>query len=407
MNKSIKALALALVMLPSLAVAYPKADTFEQAKTKIKDDGLVVVFVHADGWDKHSKKTVDRMMKDADVSKALKDDVVMTLALPNTWSEKQDARLKEQFGKLRVPTPDSIPGINVYTKEGRVLASLSIPFKERKKPAVLAKRIAELKKAHARQSKLMAQAEQANGPEKARLLGEAAFVNGVSRPDNVQKMIQQADPDNKSGMVQVISLNLPHYAIGTAGTKDWQKSLADVKDLMKNPLFNKEQQQQLCCIAIGLLRRHGGMQHKEEMKKMIARLREIDPDSILGQSAIDAERMWVRELNLLEGWSPDVVPAEKVPAEVTGPIPMKEAGTYQVTFKYQRGAHAARFSAVELYDGKTKITEDRHDGNSGHNSRNNVYTLNVPKALKNPRLYITFDMEKNRDSYGKITITKK
>ena len=407
MNKSIKALALALVMLPSLAVAYPKADTFEQAKTKIKDDGLVVVFVHADGWDKHSKKTVDRMMKDADVSKALKDDVVMTLALPNTWSEKQDARLKEQFGKLRVPTPDSIPGINVYTKEGRVLASLSIPFKERKKPAVLAKRIAELKKAHARQSKLMAQAEQASGPEKARLLGEAAFVNGVSRPDNVQKMIQQADPDNKSGMVQVISLNLPHYAIGTAGTKDWQKSLADVKDLMKNPLFNKEQQQQLCCIAIGLLRRHGGMQHKEEMKKMIARLREIDPDSILGQSAIDAERMWVRELNLLEGWSPDVVPAEKVPAEVTGPIPMKEAGTYQVTFKYQRGAHAARFSAVELYDGKTKITEDRHDGNSGHNSRNNVYTLNVPKALKNPRLYITFDMEKNRDSYGKITITKK
>lgn len=407
MNKSIKALALALVMLPSLAVAYPKADTFEQAKTMIKDDGLVVVFVHADGWDKHSKKTVDRMMKDADVSKALKDDVVMTLALPNTWGEKCDARLKERFGKLRVPTPDSIPGINVYTKEGRVLASLSIPFKERKKPAVLAKRIAELKKAHARQSKLMAQAEQASGPEKARLLGEAAFVNGVSRPDNVQKMIQQADPDNKSGMVQVISLNLPHYAIGTAGTKDWQKSLADVKDLMKNPLFNKEQQQQLCCIAIGLLRRHGGMQHKEEMKKMIARLREIDPDSILGQSAIDAERMWVRELNLIEGWSPDVVPAEKVPAEVKGAIPIKEAGTYQVTFKYQRGAHACRFSAVELYDGKTKITEDRHDGNSGHNSRNNVYTLNVPKALKNPRLYITFDMEKNRDSYGKITITKK
>lgn len=406
MNKSIKALALALVMLPSLAVAYPKADTFEQAKTKIKDDGLVVVFVHADGWDKHSKKTVDRMMKDADVSKALKDDVVMTLALPNTWSDKFDARLKERFGKLRVPTPDSIPGINVYTKEGRVLASLSIPFKERKKPAVLAKRIAELKKAHARQSKLMAQAEQASGPEKARLLGEAAFVHGVSRPDNVQKMIQQADPDNKSGMVQVISLNLPHYAIGTAGTKDWQKSLADVKDLMKNPLFNKEQQQQLCCIAIGLLRRHGGMQHKEEMKKMIARLREIDPDSILGQSAIDAERMWIRDLNLVEGWSPDVVPVEKVPVEVKGAIPIKEAGTYQVTFKYQRGAHAGRFSAVELYDGKTKITEDRHDGNSGHNSRNNVYTLNVPKALKNPRLYITFDMEKNRDSYGSIMVTK-
>lgn len=407
MNKSIKALALALVMLPSLAVAYPKADTFEQAKTKIKDDGLVVVFVHADGWDKHSKKTVDRMMKDADVSKALKDDVVMTLALPNTWSEKFDARLKERFGKLRVPTPDSIPGINVYTKEGRVLASLSIPFKERKKPAVLAKRIAELKKAHARQSKLMAQAEQASGPEKARLLGEAAFVNGVSRPDNVQKMIQQADPDNKSGMVQVISLNLPHYAIGTADTKDWQKSLADVKDLMKNPLFNKEQQQQLCCIAIGLLRRHGGMQHKEEMKKMIARLREIDPDSILGQSAIDAERMWVRELNLVEGWSPQVIPADTTPVEVAGPLPIKGAGTYEVGFTYRKGPHAAYIEAVELYDGATKVAEDRHKGSAGIKHSNNVYTLKVASALKKPRLMVTFNMKQNRDSYGSITVSAK
>lgn len=407
MNKSIKALALALVMLPSLAVAYPKADTFEQAKTKIKDDGLVVVFVHADGWDKHSKKTVDRMMKDADVSKALKDDVVMTLALPNTWSEKFDARLKERFGKLRVPTPDSIPGINVYTKEGRVLASLSIPFKERKKPAVLAKRIAELKKAHARQSKLMAQAEQASGPEKARLLGEAAFVHGVSRPDNVQKMIQQADPDDKSGMVQVVSLNLPHYAIGTADTKDWQKSLADVKTLMKNPLFNKEQQQQLCCIAIGLLRRHGGAQHKEEMKKMIARLREIDPDSILGQSAIDAERMWIRDLNLVEGWSPQVIPADTTPVEVAGPLPIKGAGTYEVTFTYRKGPHAAYIEAVELYDGKTKVAEDRHNGSAGIKHSNNVYTLKVASALKKPRLMVTFNMKQNRDSYGSITVSAK
>lgn len=407
MNKSIKALALALVMLPSLAVAYPKADTFEQAKTKIKDDGLVVVFVHADGWDKHSKKTVDRMMKDADVSKALKDDVVMTLALPNTWSKEQDAKLKERFGNLRVPTPDSIPGVNVYTKEGRVLASLSIPFKERKKPAVLAKRIKELKEAHARQSKLMAQAEQASGPEKAKLLGQAAFVQGISRPDNVQKMIQQADPDNKSGMVQVISLNLPHYAIGTADTKDWQKSLADVKDLMKNPLFNKEQQQQLCCIAIGLLRRHGGMQHKEEMKKMIARLREIDPDSILGQSAIDAERMWVRELNLVEGWSPQVIPADTTPVELAGPLPVTGAGTYEVSFTYLKGPHAAYIEAVELYDGATKVAEDRHKGSAGIKHSNNVYTLKLSAKPKKPRLMVTFNMGKNRDSYGRITISKK
>jgi hypothetical protein len=407
MKDMMKVCALALAMLPLAAGAYSTADTFEQAKTKLKDDGLVFVFVHADGWDKHSAKTVELMMKDSAVSKVLKDDVVMKLGLANLGGKEQDARIKERFGNLRVPTPDSIPGVNVYTKEGRVLASLSIPFKERKKPAALARRITELKKAYAAQNKLMAEAGKANGPEKARLLGEAAFVQGVSRPDNVQKMIKQADPEDKSGMDKVVSLNLPHYAIGTADTKDWQKSLAEVKELQKNPNFSKEQQQQLCCVAIGLLRRHGGMQYRKELKDTIARLREIDPDSILGKSAIDAERMWVRELNLIEGWSPEVIPAEKTPVEVSGPLPFKEAGTYQVSFNYQRGNHAARFMAVELYDGKTKVAEDRHNGSAGLKHSNNVYTLEVPKAVKKPRLYITFDMETNRDSYGRITVTKK
>lgn len=405
MKEMIKVLALALLALP--AMAYPTAKTFEEAKTKLKGDGLVFVFVHADGWDKLSKKTVDLMMKDDEVTRELKDDVVMTLALPNLGGKPLDEMLKSRFGNLRVPTPDSIPGVNVYTKEGRVLASLRIPFKERKKPAVLARRIKELKKAHARQNKLMAQAEQATGPEKARLLGEAAFVQGISRPDNVQKMIQQADPEDKSGMVKAVSVNLPHYAIGTAGTKDWEKSLAEVRELQKNPCFNKEQQQQLCCIAIGLLRRHGGMQRKAELKEMIARLREIDPDSILGHSAIDAERLWVREFNLIEGWSPEVIPSEKAPTELVGPLPIKEAGTYEVTFTYQRGNHAARFCAVELYDGKTKVAEDRHDGSAGIKHSNNVYTLTVPKAVRKPKLFITFDMATNRNSYGKITITKK
>ena len=407
MKNMMKVFALALVLLPLTAEAYPKAETYEEARTRLKDDGLLFVFVHADGWDKHSKKTTDLMMKDEAVAKAIGNGVVMTLALPNNGGKEFDEKLKSRFGKLRVPTPDSIPGVNVYTKEGRVLASLSIPYNERKKPAALARRIVELKKAFASQNELMAKAGQANGPEKARLLGEAACIQGVSRPDNVQKMIKQADPEDKSGMDKVISLNLPHYAIGTAGTKDWKKSLAEVRELQKNPNFSKEQQQQLCCIAIGLLRRHGGMQYKQELKETIARLREIDPDSLLGQSAIDAERMWVRELNLVEGWSPDVIPAEKTPVEVNGPLPIKDAGTYQVSFNYQRGSHAARIMAVELYDGKTKVAEDRHAGSTGHKHSNNVYTLNVSKAVRKPRLYVTFDMETNRDSYGRITVTKK
>ena len=31
----------------------------------------------------------------------------------------------------------------------------------------------------------------------------------------------------------------------------------------------------------------------------------------------------------------------------------------------------------------------------------------LSKTVKKPRLYVTFDMETNRDSYGRITVTKK
>ena len=93
MKDMMKVCALALAMLPLAAGAYSTADTFEQAKTKLKDDGLVFVFVHADGWDKHSAKTVELMMKDSAVSKVLKDDVVMKLGLANLGGKEQDARL--------------------------------------------------------------------------------------------------------------------------------------------------------------------------------------------------------------------------------------------------------------------------------------------------------------------------
>ena len=90
-----------------------------------------------------------------------------------------------------------------------------------------------------------------------------------------------------------------------------------------------------------------------------------------------------------------------------GEIPMKSAGTYTVTFKYTSGNHAAKITALELYDGKKKIAEDRHTGSTGHQSSNNVYTLNVPASVRNPRLYVTFDMGNNRTSYGTITVEKK
>lgn len=399
-------LALAMAMAPLTAVAYQKAENIEQAKAIVTDDGYAI-FTYADGWDKYSKKTTELMMADPTVTKALGNAVVMTFPVPNITTKEGHEENKKRFGGLDLSFPNVYPAIILYDKDGYRLKDVCIPFAERNNPAAVAKKVQEAMKAAAKQRAILARAEAAQGAEKARLLAEAALVPGINKPRDVAKRIKQADPQDETGMHALATLNLPHKAIATAGTKDWLATYAEIQELMKNPHFTVEQQQQLCCICIGLLRRHGGLERRAELKQMINKLRELDPDSLLGQSADDAERMWVSTFNIVEGWSPSILPSDATPVELEGKLPISAAGTYEVTFNYKKGTEALRVAAVELYDGDKKIAEDRHAGFMGIKQNNNVYTLNVPAAVKTPRIFVIFNMGKKLDSYGKVTITRK
>jgi hypothetical protein len=117
--------------------------------------------------------------------------------------------------------------------------------------------------------------------------------------------------------------------------------------------------------------------------------------------------LWVSNLSYADGWSPAVLPTDTKLTEVKGPLPIKAAGTYTVTFTYSRGSHQLVVLGVELYDGDKKVAEDKHRGTTGIKHNQNVYTLEVSSTVKNPVLKASFDMVKDRDSYGTIRIEKK
>lgn len=399
-------LALALALAPITATAYQTAQNIEEAKTKVTDDGIAVV-MYARDWDKYSKKTAELMLADPAVTKALGQAIVIRMDVPNVTTKEEHEENKKRFGNLDLSFPNVYPAIVLYDKNNRRLTDICIPFAERKDPAAVAKKVQAAMDAARKQAKLLAQAESASGVDKARLIGQAAAVPGVNRPNDVAKQLKQLDPEDKTGLYEVATLNLFDTAIESAGTKDWEADLARMKKLMANPLLTTFQKQQACCIAIGLLRRHGGMAHKAELKQMLKTLRELDPDSLLGKSAIDAERMWVSNLNLIEGWSPSILPDDATPVELEGQHPIKEAGTYEITFAYTKGTEALKIAGVRICDGDTTIAEDMHAGSTGHKSSNNTYTVKVPAALKKPHVYFIFNMGAKRDSYGRITITKK
>lgn len=397
---------LSLLLAPLSATAYQKADNIEQGKNLVTDDGYAIV-TYADGWDKYSKKTAEMMMDDPAVTKALGNAVVMTLPVPNVTSKEEHEANKTRFGNMDLSFPNVYPAIILYDKTGRRLTDICIPYSERKNPADIATKVSTAMTAARKQARLLSDAEKAQGVEKARLLGQASTIPGINRPNKVADMIKKVDPKDESGMQRIASLNLFATAIESAKTKDWEADLATMKELMENPLLTTEQKQQACCISIGLLRRHGGLARKAELKQMIAKLRSLDPNSLLGQSADDAERMWVSTFNIVEGWIPSILPSDATPVELEGKLPISAAGTYEVTFNYKKGTEALRVAAVELYDGDKKIAEDRHAGFMGIKQNNNVYTLNVPAAVKNPRIFVIFNMGEKLDSYGKVTITRK
>lgn len=406
MNTISRILALALALAPLSAMAYQKADNIEEAKSKAGKDGIVLI-TYAEGWDKHSKKTAERMMEAAAIKKALGDAVVIRHGVRNVTSKDEQEKITARFGKTDLSFPNSYPAFIFYNKDGYRLADYCIKYSDRKKPKKVAKQLKKILDASARQQDLLAKADAATGVEQARLLGEAAAVPGLRKPDQVAQRIKKADPQDQSGMHRIVTLNLYETAIQTAKTEDWQATLAEMKELMQNPLLTTDHKQQICCICIGLLHRHGGLAHKQELKETIDKLEELDPDSVLGKSAVDARRLWVKDLTLAEGWNPGVLPADTTPVEVVGDIPMTDAGTYTVTLTYTSGPHQANIKAVELYDGKKKVAEDRHDGSTGIRHNNNVYTLEVPAKVKKPRLYITFNMGNSRNSNGLIKIQKK
>lgn len=86
------------------------------------------------------------------------------------------------------------------------------------------------------------------------------------------------------------------------------------------------------------------------------------------------------------------------------------AGTYTASFQWERGASALQVSKVALYEGEKLVSEDVHEGWTGVENKQNVYTLKVPTLRKNLDAYIIKAQVKGasgNDSSGKMIFKKK
>ena len=405
------------------------AANYEQASALAPKDGYLV-FAYAEGWDKFSKALCMKLMKEPAILRAAGDSVLMLMPVRECPTKEQSEQLKAHMGKLGVKEAESYPAILMFGPGGRHYATLCGPDVIRSTPDELAAKISKRLSALRSQNKLLDEARAAKGVEKARLLGAAARVEGISFPEDTLKQLKAADPKDESGYVRSMEFKPWNYTEALLkktldedtlrklkGQPDEasQKNRLEMEMILKeldakiaDPAYTNAQKQVFCANAIGTLHRKGDVTDAAKIKEYAKRMEELDPSSTLGKSASHVVKAWTSSLTLEEGWKPGCLPKGSTPVELEGKLPIKEPGTYAVTFTYRSGNHALKIKEVRLCDGQTQIAVDAHPGSAGdeRNTSGNTYRLKVDKPVASPRLFIIVDMPEKRNSFGTISITR-
>lgn len=384
------------------------AENYAQAQSVAGADGYILV-AYPDGWDKGAEANSKKWLQSAAVMKAGGDAAFIPVPIPQIATDAVKEARKTLLGTLNLPVAHSYPALIFFNKEGRHVSTANglemRTMSPKKLASVIKKRLTNVRE----QQRLLDAAEGVQGEAKARLLGAAARVPDVNRPQNIIDRIREADPEDKAGYVRSLSFN-PWVLAERAATAENKQEIFDTMDkMLADDAYTDDQKQKICATYIGHLRRTGGPRNIQRIPAMASRMKAYDPNSPEGLSADAAVRQWVSEFTLKTGWTPGVISTSpEEPMELQGELPISGAGEYEVTFRYTSGSHKMSLIGVELYDGDTKVAEDRHAGSTGDVHVNNVYTLKVGEQVSRPRLLIYVNMPAGEtDSFGAITIEKK
>ena len=389
------------------AQAASKVASYEQAQARLNDDGYLL-FIYGQGWDKRAQQQMTELYNNPEIAKAAGGAAMIMVGVPEGTDETRTPVLKKVMGPLQLPhvhSKHSFPAVVMYDKAGRLTSIICGTAMIHPDPARIARVISVRLKGMATQRQLLAAAGETKGEERARLLLEAARVPNLERPDRIQQLIKEADPEDKAGCLAALN-----FYNTTVGDKAGEMSLTDILKAqdaaIENPLHTVQQKQNACAYAIGTIRRRAGAGGSDLIRQYATRMKQLDPNSVLGQSADIVMRDWTHGLQFVRGWSPGTLPIQGQPTELLGKLPISEAGTYKLHFK-PTGGDKAIIARVALYDGDTLISEDVRTTAIADNGQDHYYTLTASAKVNNPRIFITFNNEEHdRNTYGKFFITK-
>lgn len=402
--KKLLTLALLALMGASPLSAVSKVSQGDVALSTASQNGIIVFYYAAD-WDRYSKRRCEELMSDSTFTQAAGNAVLMPYPSYEAPTEVQKKKLAEQRGKLSIPNPRTYPALIMLDKQGNHLCTIEGRSITASSNAEVAQLVATKLKAAHQQAALMTKANAASGVDKAKLIGQACKVEGLNYPPNAVKMIKEADPDDSTGYATALETN-DYKEADKVKKMEMDEGIKYVSAIIADKKYSTLARQGAVAGLIALWRSKGNMSQVKLMKSFCDKSIALNPDYYHAKSANNIKTLWLKEFSADSGWFKAMLPTDETPVEMTGTIPITQAGNYSISFHYKSGNDGLTIKSVTLYDGKTKVAEDVHDGFAGHNPIKNVYTLKLGRSVKSPRLVFTFKQGNNRNSYGQIAIKK-
>lgn len=289
----------------ALLSAAQKASTFDDALKKAKDDGIVA-FCYGPDWNTRSTSMVNTFWKNKLTEKACGDAVMIAIPFyqrPTPSNLKEQNKIQGNFKRVKVNNKfRSFPAVCMMDRTGRVYAQLCGTDELGTEENDFAKgqeNIAAKLAAFRRQTELLAQADKAQGVEKAKLLGESSVL-GVYPMDGVAEAIKNLDPQGQTGYYQRLTYDAFHFnerANAFSGSdQDASKAMTpeqtekELQALLKNPVLSNVQKQESYAVYIGRLRKTKA--DKAVLMKQIKAMHDIDPDTMYGRIMPHLLELW-------------------------------------------------------------------------------------------------------------------
>jgi len=366
------------------APAAQRASDYQDAKRLAKENASdIVVLVIGSDWNQPSRRYATAWNDAAFVSSLPPQTILLCWDKQESPDEAAKAcalKNKECPAAVR-----SIPGLALIDQDGRLVGSRN-GAQELGDPSMLVRHIKSLVAIREQRDACWKRAEQIQGVKRAEALGQGLDIMGqrlghAKAYDPVLQEIKKADPDDKSGYVgkyQFPGADLaPHVLSTYAQKKLFSEGENYLLQWHRNSRLDAEQRQHLHAARFCL---YQNWPEKQAMvRKALEDLRDVDPKSIMGQSAARYLEHLFPPLTYEGGWKPSHLKGQRSSWKMDVTRQISEKRNYALTFQYQSGGDALVIHGTKLMDRQGELSVDEHAGSTGHQNKENTYRFSLKR----------------------------